>query len=202
MKPTEILTSEHRVIEQVLNCLEAIAQKAGSAGRLDRQSAEDAVAFFRNFADRCHHGKEETHLFPALEAKGFPREGGPTGVMLHEHEQGRAHVRGMNENLVAAAAGDPAALQQFIADAEGYVTLLREHIYKEDHILFQLADRTFTPEDQQRLLDAFQKVEAEEMGIGTHEKYLKIAHDLAGQLGVVDSSPEAVYNHLHCGCGH
>ena len=202
MKPTEILTSEHRVIEQVLNCLEAIAQKAGSAGRLDRQSAEDAVAFFRNFADRCHHGKEEAHLFPALEAKGFPRQGGPTGVMLHEHEQGRAHVRGMNEHLTAASAGDPAALRQFIADAEGYVTLLREHIYKEDHILFQLADRTFTPEDQQRLLDAFQKVEAEEMGIGTHEKYLKIAHDLAGQLGVVDSSPEAVYNHLHCGCGH
>ena len=144
MKPTEILSGEHRVIEQVLNCLEAIVRQARSAGRLDRQSAKDAVAFFRNFADRCHHGKEEAHLFPALEAKGFPRDGGPTGVMLYEHEQGRAHVRGMDENIEAAAAGDPAALERFVEHAEGYVALLREHIYKEDHILFQLADRTLS----------------------------------------------------------
>ena len=73
MKPTEILSNEHRVIEQVLAALEAIVRDAKSAARLDEPSARDAVAFFRNFADRCHHGKEEVHLFPALEAKGFPR---------------------------------------------------------------------------------------------------------------------------------
>ena len=93
MKPTEILSGEHRVIEQVLTCLERIAEQCAAEGRLDRTSAEQALEFFRNFADRCHHGKEEVHLFPALEAKGFPRDGGPTGVMLHEHDQGRAHVR-------------------------------------------------------------------------------------------------------------
>jgi len=202
MKATEILTNEHHVIEQVLNCLEAIVRLAKSTGRLDRQSAEDAVAFFRNFADRCHHGKEETHLFPALEANGFPREGGPTGVMLHEHERGRALVRGMDEQLAAAAAGDPAAVGHFLANAEGYLVLLREHIYKEDHVLFQLADRAFTAEDQQRLLDAFQQVEAEEMGAGTHEKYLKLAQDLAHRLGVVDPTGEVQYGHFHCTCGH
>jgi hemerythrin-like domain-containing protein len=202
MKPTEILASEHRVIEQVLNCLEAIVQKAKLAGRLDQQSAKQAIEFLRNFADRCHHGKEETHLFPALEAKGFSREGGPTGVMLHEHEDGRAHVRGMDQQFKAASAGDAAALRQFIVDAEGYVTLLREHIYKEDHILFQLADRVFTAEDQQRLSDAFQKVEAEEMGVGTHEKYLQIAQDLAKQYGVAGASAGVPPGQLHCGCGH
>jgi hemerythrin-like domain-containing protein len=84
MRATEILTHEHRVIEQVLGCLEAMGAEARAAGRLDGAAAQDAVAFFRNFADRCHHGKEEVHLFPALEAKGFPRDGGPTGVMLDE----------------------------------------------------------------------------------------------------------------------
>ena len=142
MKPTDILSSEHRVIEQVLDCLEAMVReakrRAGSSGSRPRTPWR----FFRNFADRCHHGKEEAHLFPAMEAKGFPRDGGPTGVMLHEHEQGRAHVRGMDEAIDAAAAGDAAALRQFVEHAEGYVALLREHIYKEDHILFQLADRT------------------------------------------------------------
>ena len=152
MKPTEILSSEHRVIERVLDCLEAIVRQAKAAGRLEPQPARDAVAFFRDFADRCHHGKEEAHLFPALEAKGFPRQGGPTGVMLREHEQGRTHVRGMAEAIDAAATGDAAALGQFIEHAKGYLALLREHIYKEDHVLFQLADRTLSEADQQALV--------------------------------------------------
>jgi hemerythrin-like domain-containing protein len=202
MKATEVLSNEHRVIERVLDCLEAIVRQARSAGRVDRQSAQDAVAFFRNFADRCHHGKEEVHLFPALEAKGFPRDGGPTGVMLYEHEQGRMHVRGMDENIAAAADGEPAALERFIEHAEGYIALLREHIHKEDQILFQLADRTLGEEDQQRLLAAFQKVEAEEMGVDTHEKFLHVAEELSQRYGVPVTASAAPTGHFHCGCGH
>ena len=198
MKPTEILSSEHRVIEQVLNCLEAIARQAKSAGRLDGPSAKEALAFFRNFADRCHHGKEEAHLFPALEAKGFPRDGGPTGVMLYEHEQGRTHLRGMEETLEAAAAGNADSLQLFVAHAGVYVSLLREHIYKEDHILFSLADRVFADEDQQELLAAFGKVEADEMGTGTHARYLQIAQDLAKRYGVAAATATLSAGQFHC----
>ena len=68
MKPTEILSSEHRVIEQVLDCLDQIITGAERTGKLDSAAATDAVDFFRTFADQCHHGKEETHLFTALEA--------------------------------------------------------------------------------------------------------------------------------------
>ena len=84
--------------------------------------------FFENgvlTADRCHHGKEEAHLFPAMEARGFLRSGGPTGVMLDEHEQGRACVRGMADAIDAAAAGDAAAQRRFLDHAAGYVGLLR-----------------------------------------------------------------------------
>ena len=97
MRPTEILMQEHRVIEQVLDCLDAIANKTESGEQLDQHSATQAIDFFANFADRCHHGKEEDCLFPMLEQKGFSREQGPTGVMLHEHEVGRQHVRGMSD---------------------------------------------------------------------------------------------------------
>jgi hemerythrin-like domain-containing protein len=201
MKPTEILTSEHRVIEQVLDCLEALAHQCRSSGVLDRQAAEDAIDFFRNFADRCHHGKEEAHLFPALEARGFPRDGGPTGVMLYEHEQGRAHVRAMADSIHAAAAGDPAAQHSFLAHAEDYVGLLREHIRKEDHCLFATANQALTEEDQENLLGAFARVEAEEMGAGTHAKYLKIANRLAEQFGVAQAAAAGA-GHGHVCCGH
>ena len=173
MKPTEILSEEHRIIEQVLDCLEKMAQNCEAEGRLDKTSAEQALDFFRNFADRCHHGKEETHLFPAMEAKGFPRQGGPTGVMLHEHEQGRAHIRGMADAIEGAAAGEGEAVAHFVAHAQGYVGLLRQHIEKEDHCLFTMANQTLTEDDQQRLSEAFEHVEHEHMGLGTHEKYLQ-----------------------------
>jgi hemerythrin-like domain-containing protein len=199
MKPTEILSGEHRIIEQMLDCLEKMVQDCTAQGRLDQTSAEQAVEFFRNFADRCHHGKEETHLFPAMEAKGFPRQGGPTGVMLAEHEQGRAHIRGMADAIEGAAAGKSQAVAQFRDHAQGYVGLLREHIEQEDHCLFAMADQALTEADQERLLEAFQHVEHEHMGLGTHEKYLMLADELADRFGVTrkvgNSSRACVCHH-------
>jgi hemerythrin-like domain-containing protein len=201
MKPTDILSSEHRVIEQVLDCLDKMIQTCQSEHKLDEQSAKDAVDFFRNFADRCHHGKEEAHLFPAMEAKGFARDCGPTGVMLYEHEQGRKFVRGMAEAIEAAAKGDAAEQKEFIRNARGYIDLLREHIRKEDHCLFGMANNAFTEQDQQALSAAFENVEANEIGPGVHEKYMKIADDLAAQYGVALAHGVEAPGHA-CGCGH
>jgi hemerythrin-like domain-containing protein len=202
MLPTEILSAEHRVIEQVLDCLGAIARQAALNGQLDGPSAKDAVSFLRNFADRCHHGKEESHLFPALEAKGFPRDGGPVGVMLAEHEQGRAYIRGMDENIDAAAAGDSNAIRRFGEQADGYIALLRQHIYKEDNILFRLADRTLSDAEQQQLLEKFQHVESDEMGAGTHEAFMDIATKLANRYGLAVAPATTSCGCGGCGCGH
>jgi hemerythrin-like domain-containing protein len=201
MKPTEILSHEHRVIEQVLACLERMTQKIASEGRIDPQPARDAVAFFRNFADRCHHGKEEAHLFPAMEAKGFSPDCGPTSVMRREHELGRLHVREMAAAIDGAAAGDAKAIERFVEHAESYVALLREHIQKEDHCLFAMANQALSESDQQKLSAAFEKVEAEEMGLGTHETYVKIADALAAEYGVPREATAALEGHA-CGCGH
>ena len=184
MRPTEILMQEHRVIEQVLDCLETMAQRAEAGERVDLESAKQAIDFFRNFADRCHHGKEEDCLFPLLEQKGFSREQGPTGVMLHEHEEGRRHVRGMDQAASAIAAGNSAATADFVFHARAFTQLLREHILKEDHCLFQMTDRALSEQDQSRLLESFAQVEHDDMGPGTHEKYLSIAAELAKRFGV------------------
>jgi hemerythrin-like domain-containing protein len=200
MTPTEILSSEHRVIEQVLNCLDKIAAQCQAEGKLDEHAAKDAVAFFRGFADRCHHGKEEKHFFPAMEAKGFPRDCGPTGVMLYEHDQGRKFVGGMDEAIDAASRGDPAALKEFTRNAREYVDLLRQHIQKEDHCLFAMTNNAFTEQDQQNLAAAFENVEANEIGAGVHDKYLKIADDLAKRYGVAVAHGSAIAGHA-CGCG-
>lgn len=184
MKPSDILSSEHRIIEQVMDCVEKIAEQAEQSDQLDRQSAGEAIDFLRNFADRCHHGKEEAHFFPAMEARGFPRDSGPTGVMLYEHELGRRRVAEMGKALEAVGAGSESAAKQFAEHARAFIALLRNHIEKEDHCLFNMANQVFTEVEQKQLLDAFAKTESEKMGQGTHEAYLRIADQLADRYGV------------------
>lgn len=201
MKPTDILSHEHRVIEQVLRCLEQMAHRCETQSALNAQDAQDAIAFLRTFADQCHHGKEEAHLFPAMEARGFARDGGPTGVMLYEHEQGRVFLRGMAAAVDAAAGGDATAQGSFVQHARGYIDLLRQHIQKEDQCLFTMANQAFSEADQRQLLDAFDKVESEHAAAGTHEKYLRVAENLADKYGVAPVAAGAVPTPA-CGCGH
>lgn len=198
MKPSEVLSGEHRVIEQVLDCLEKMAERAEASGQVDLASARKAIDFFRGFADRCHHGKEERHFFPAMEAKGFPREGGPTGVMLYEHELGRGRVAQMDQAISSAEAGDNSAVQQFAEHARAFIALLRNHIEKEDNCLFKMADQVFNEADQNQLLEAFRRTESEDIGAGVHERYLQIAEELATQFAV--SKRQTPGGH-HC-CGH
>ena len=196
MKPTEVLKAEHRVIEQVLNCLEVMTDRACVDGRLDGATARDVIDFFRNFADGCHHAKEEEHFFPMLEQYGFDPDQGPTAVMRTEHHIGRLHLRGMEANLVAAAAGDPDALTRFADQAWAFIKLLREHIQKEDQRLFAMADRFLNPQVQGLLLLRFEEAERGQEP-GKHQHYLALADSLAERFGV----PRAATTTAHT-CSH
>ncbi len=198
MNPTEILSSEHRIIEIVLSCLERITEEALSKGRLERESAEQALDFIRNFADGCHHYKEEKLLFVALTEKGMPQHGGPVGQMLHEHEEGRQFVAGMARNIEAASTGDSISVREFAQNAGGYIQLLRAHILKEDGILFRMAERIFDDDDCARLLQSFSETEIHHMGEGTHARYMGLAANLAKKYGV----PHELLHSASCGCGH
>jgi hemerythrin-like domain-containing protein len=184
MQPTDILMNEHRIIEQVLNCLEKILEQCAAEKKLDTKSAKQAVEFFRNFADRCHHGKEEAQLFPMMQANGFSGGCSPVVVMLCEHKLGRFYLQGMSAAIELTAAGDSECLKRFVQDGQNYLKLLREHIHKEDTCLFSAANHRLTEKDQEQLMAAFEKFEVEEMGLGTHEACLQLANELADRFGV------------------
>ena len=202
MRTTEILMSEHRVIEQVLACLEKIAQEAFAKGTIDVASARDVVSFLRTFADGCHHGKEEQRLFPAMERCGLPPQAGPTAVMRHEHEVGRAHIRKMEEAVAAFEKGDASAPDRYAFEARGFVELLREHIAKEEQVLFPMADRMLPAAVQDELLAGFEHAEKHEMGEGTHETFLALADRLAARWGVTKDEARAKAHTCSCSHGH
>jgi hemerythrin-like domain-containing protein len=192
--------------------LEQLVEQGEAGNSFDWQTAREILEFFRHFADQCHHAKEERHLFPALEAKGFSSQFGPTGVMRDEHELGRRHISAMAEAVAAGQNEDsrgsgrpvdrwpssPAA--RFAASARAYVSLLREHINKEDHCLFPMAVRALTTSDQQSLLSAFEEVEHGPGTANEHQKYVDLANRLADQFGVPKSVASTTQT-VGC-CGH
>lgn len=168
-KATEMLSDEHRIIERVLDVMEKLTQDSAVSSL---ESWKKVLDFARHFADQCHHLKEEKILFPAMEEHGIPNEGGPIGMMLIEHEEGRSYVRAMLAAVALIEANDAAAKDSLLASARGYLRLLREHIQKEDQVLFRIADDVIPAEEQKQLLRAFEEHEIGEMGTGVHEKYL------------------------------
>ena len=179
---TEILRHEHDAILNMLEATEEVARRLGNKEGVEPRILDDLVEFFRLFADRCHHGKEEDLLFPLLEKKGMPRGGGPIGVMLMEHDHGRDLVRQMSEAAEFYAKGNNDAGMRWAAAAFQYVPLLREHIAKENQVLFVMAERMLSSDEQRTLAQAFEKVEIEKMGAGTHERLHAMMDKLPTEL--------------------
>ena len=192
MKPTQILMKEHRLIEQVLFCAEAMSDRAHADGSLNKANAEKVLDFITHFSDGYHHAKEEKHLFRLMEERGFSPTQGPVAVMLHEHAFGRNCVKQMKESLNGASSGEKAPLTIFVENANLFVEMLRSHIQKEDMKLYPMANNVFSEDDQFELLTAFDQVETREMAPGTYDKYVALADELAQFYGVEKADLTAV----------
>ena len=184
MEATRCLREEHQVILRVLGCFEIALREAREAGAIDLATFEKFVEFFRGFADHCHHCKEEDRLFPVLVSAGIPKEGGPIGCMLAEHEQARAFVRSIAEQLVPAGEGDAAALQLVLDQGEDYIDLLRNHIAKEDNVLFNMADGVLDEPAVEGLARAYGEVETTPEYCQKFERCRAVADELADLYGV------------------
>lgn len=176
-KPTEILEEEHHFIKKVIGAMAVFAEALEMGQELEAQTLEDIVEFMRTFADRCHHGKEETHLFPALERKGVPMRGCPLGVLLAEHQRGRELVRQFAEAKDLYTKGDPPAKGALIKSLRALTDLYPNHIWKEDYLAFPMANKILTAEEQSDLYEKFSTVERE-IGRDVHQKFERLAEKL------------------------
>jgi hemerythrin-like domain-containing protein len=160
MRITERLRAEHEVILTALELLAEEVDRLAGEGPVDTVYLGLLLDFLQEYADRGHHAKEERFLFPALEAHGLAREGGPIGCMLHEHEQGRGLVRHL-VGLLPALTGAPDKGRDFVHAAEACTDHLREHIQKENVVLFRMAAQILTPAEEEELAAAAAQYEDE-----------------------------------------
>ena len=181
MDAIETLMNEHRVIESVCDALVGFAEEARRKGTTDKAELGRFVTFIREFADRCHHGKEEEILFSSMVAHGFPRDGGPIAVMLHEHWQGRAFVGALAAKSAQDGEWTAADLQEIADYANAYSSLLHAHIHKEDAVLYPMAEQHLPPEAMERVSAECERFEELQTGAGEHERYHALAEELVSR---------------------
>ena len=140
MKTTKLLMDEHKHILRALNVLEQMAVCAKRGEAVACRDVEDILRFLKIFADDHHQGKEESVLFPAMLKASHPVQTTTLNHMIFEHDQERSLVEGIEDALRTKKG------REFVYFAQRLVHILRTHIYKEDHILFELADSILSEE--------------------------------------------------------
>ena len=101
--------------------------------------------------------------------------------MRHEHEEGRAAVASMDAALDGIKAGREGAGTEFAQAAGAYTMLLRNHIAKENQILFPMAEQMLAGDVKSELLKTFAGVEEHDIGHGEIERLVKTLETLAAE---------------------
>ncbi|MHC1746745.1 MAG: hemerythrin domain-containing protein [Negativicutes bacterium] len=175
MQATEILKEEHHGVKLALRILDPLCAQLAAVpfgqGTVYSGDLAQLIDFFGTFVDKCHHAKEEEVLFPVLLEEGVPHAKELIQLLLAEHAEGRNLVATMAEGLTAYQAGDENAMPVLNTAAKNYAQLLTDHIAKEDHYLYPIADEKVTANEQKEMIETFEKIETERIGLGTHEKF-------------------------------
>jgi hemerythrin-like domain-containing protein len=146
MKTTHFLIQEHKLILRILDVLDSMSASVEKTGTVEGPDVEKILDFLRWFADAHHQAKEETILFPALK-RAAASQNRPVQHMTLEHDQERALIEEMEKDLRLAN------LSAFVACANRLSSTLRNHIYKEDRILFETADAVLSAEEDDAVFE-------------------------------------------------
>jgi hemerythrin-like domain-containing protein len=170
---------EHRLIERALDAMEGWITTLGPGSESDDKAELGRfVSFIRGFADAYHHGKEEDILFVAMVEHGFPRQTGPIAVMLHEHDLGRSLVSvldGLAQQSGTWSEEDQGTLAR---TARKFSSLLRQHIQKEDMLLYPMADARLPEPVKEEMSRRFQAFEEQQTSNGEQQRLRALADSL------------------------
>ncbi len=157
---TAVLEHEHHSAEMVVVTMSTIADHLEQGRRIDASLLTEVIFFLRLFADQCQEAKEESLLFPALEAKCVSRPTCSIATLKSEHRKAGSLTVELLEAADAYAAGDSSAAKSLMRTLRALSSLYREHIRKENDILLPLAQNALTQNEQDMLFEAFQHVES------------------------------------------
>lgn len=132
-RPMQVLVDEHKLIKRWLALIPGLVKNLDLSSPEECRVIEDGIDLIRSYADRLHHGKEEDILFGY-----FDNTADIFQVIYEDHRRARALVQ---EMLRALAAKNSEVVAASLLE---YAALLKEHIKKEDEVLFPWLDSRLT----------------------------------------------------------
>ncbi len=165
---TAVLSDEHQNILRVIDATISECEQIENGKKLENTFFENVIDFIKNYADKYHHAKEEDILFKVMLENSESMHCNPIPVMLHEHETGRHFVKGMEDGL---SEGNK---EKILENARGYGSLLQEHIYKEDNVLYPMAEEALNDHQKELVLEKYKEVESGEFSKESIQKYLSM----------------------------
>jgi len=151
--PVGPLMIEHRLIERMILQMKKQNEKFETDEAVDLVFIDTAVDFIRNYADKCHHGKEEDILFRDLKQKGLSEEHNRImNELIQEHIYGRQTTGKLVDARNAFIQGKKEALKTIIETMKELMNFYPKHIEKEDRHFFLPIMRYFTKEEQNAML--------------------------------------------------
>ena len=148
--PIEILMQEHQDVLGIVSNITRLQQELKDTPDTTVPQLKELITKLENEFDVHSLSKEEKALFPAMETF-MPRDEGPIGVMIQEHIELVQRIHDFKKSLEN---GD----YNKTLEAGAYIgSVLPDHIYKEDNILYNMARMHLSSEDMdgvyQKMLD-------------------------------------------------
>ena len=159
MKTTDVLIREHGLILSSLENLSLARDKIEKGELPPREFFEKAVWFSSNFFDQFHHFKEEFLMFGLLAEKKNGAIDHDIGALRHQHERCRKYIRKIKYSIDGYSRGNEIPVTTLLENLASYISLLRRHIYREEHIFFKMADKVIDGDEGEELLTRFKSEE-------------------------------------------
>jgi len=178
MKPLETLRNEHGLIRQFLDNLALAVEKLENEERPPKEFFEKGVQFARTFADTFHHFKEEHVMFVRLAQKKSGAIDGQIDALRQQHERARNHIAAIVEALEGYAEEDTIKTSEVLENAAAYISLLRSHIHREDHLFYPMVEEALSEDEQSALQVEFEKARQK-----ADESVFETSHKLVVDMG-------------------
>ncbi len=192
----EYLVAEHEMIERAMDVMKAELGNL-AAGKPVPLKLQRAVDFLLQFGDKMHNTKEERFLFPLMEEKGIPVEGGPIAVMLAEHQAERELLGRMQLAMSDFGNISDDEIKNFVHDGLEYLDVRANHIWKENDVLYAMGRKVLSDGDNKSLIESFRGIDLDTYGPRADELFEKmLAEAEQGQAATTSLIKNLSYEQL------
>jgi hemerythrin-like domain-containing protein len=156
-KTLNIIRDEHRSIAAILHGMEYLVDRVRARkAKIDPRVFRAMIYYLDTFSERMHHPKEDRFLFSALRGRGG-EAAAAVAELEHEHAAGGSALQRLEQCLVRYEEGGEREFPGFAEAVAKFVREYRDHMRKEETIVFPMAERLLTAQDWRAIDRAFEE---------------------------------------------